>query len=181
MTDGSGWWCSSLRSRLLNAIGIEYALRRRVNVRPLSEHRKGSLLLTFFFAPCAEPELLTRLRLLITSVFRLIGRGLPWSLRNRPQALQSTEPISSRRQRGVVEVVQFWHVGCAVSRSLAAIVAMVMMLGRNRYRGLIVRDKRRGNEIFHFAALLGGRDCAAEAEARHVRSDSGKSNGDRGG
>jgi hypothetical protein len=82
--------------------------------------------LTFFFAPCAEPELLTRLRLLITSVFRLIGRGLPCSLRNRPQALQSTEPISSRRQRGVVEVVQFWHVGCVVSRSLAAIVADIV-------------------------------------------------------
>lgn len=77
----------------------------RVCSRPLESNT------LFFLAPCAEPELLTRLRLLITSVFRLIGRGLPWSLRNRPQALQSTEPISSRRQRGVVEVVQFWHVG----------------------------------------------------------------------
>jgi hypothetical protein len=132
MTDGSGGWSSSLRSRLLETIGVEYALRRRVNVCSLSRtSAQNRELLTFFLAPCAEPELLTRLRLLITSVFRLIGRGLPWSLRNRPQALQSTEPISSRRQRGVVEVVQFWHVGCVVSRSLAAIVAMVMVLGKN--------------------------------------------------
>lgn len=135
MTDDSGWWCSSLRSRLLEAIGIEYALRRRVNVCSLSRPRSSNPLLTFFFVPCADPELLTRFRLLITSVFRLIGRGRPWSLRNRPQALQSTEPISSRRQRGVVDVVQFWQVGCVVSRSLAAIVAMMVMLGRfSRYR-----------------------------------------------
>jgi len=81
---------------------------------------------TFFFAFWAAPELLTRLRLLITSVLRLIGRGLPWSLRKRPQALQRTEPISSRRHRGVVEVVQFWQVGWERSRSgLAAIVAMI--------------------------------------------------------
>jgi hypothetical protein len=130
MTDGSGGWCSSLRSRLLEAIGVEYTLRRRVNLCSLPRSAYNTELLTFFFAPCVEPELLTRLRLLITSVFRLIGRGLPCSLRKRPQALHRTEPISSRRQRGVVEVVQFWHVGCVVSRSLAAIVAMVMMLGR---------------------------------------------------
>lgn len=65
----------------------------------------------FFLAPWAEPELLTRLRLLITSVFRLMGRGRPCSLRKRPHALHSTEPSSSRRQSGVVEVVQFWQVG----------------------------------------------------------------------
>jgi hypothetical protein len=65
----------------------------------------------FFFAPCAEPELLTRFRLLITSVFKEIGRGRPCNLRKRPHALQSTEPISSRRHNGVVEVVQFWQVG----------------------------------------------------------------------
>lgn len=57
------------------------------------------------------PEVLTRLRDLITSVLREMGRGRPWSLRKRPQALQRTEPDSSRRQRGVVEVVQFWQTG----------------------------------------------------------------------
>ena len=65
----------------------------------------ASVIRTFFFGPC--PELLTRFRLLITSVLRLIGRGLPCSFRKSPQALQSTDPISSRRQSGVVEVVQF--------------------------------------------------------------------------
>jgi hypothetical protein len=115
-----------LRSRLLEAIGIEDALQQvSVRSRDARFHFNHDKLCTFFFAPGAEPELLTRFRLLITSVLRLIGLGRPWSLRKRPQALQSTEPISSRRQSGVVEVVQFWHVGCEVSRSLAAIVAML--------------------------------------------------------
>lgn len=64
---------------------------------------------TFFFAGC--PEFFTRFLLLITSVFKLIGRGRPCSLRKRPHALQSTEPASSLLHSGVVEVVQFWHVG----------------------------------------------------------------------
>ena len=115
----------------------------------MAEH---GALLTFFFAPCAEPELLTRLRLLITSVFRLIGRGLPWSFRKRPQALQRTEPISSRRQSGVVEVVQFWQVGCVVSRSLAAMVAMIVVLGLRCYRGFVIVTIRKG-EIFCGTAL----------------------------
>jgi len=55
---------------------------------------------------------LTRLRLLITSVFKLMGRARPCSLRNRPHALQSTEPDSSRRHSGVVDVSQFWQTGC---------------------------------------------------------------------
>ena len=59
------------------------------------------------------PAVLTLLRLLMTSVFRLIGRGRPWSFRKRPQALQRTEPSSSLRQRGVVDVPQFWQTGCS--------------------------------------------------------------------
>lgn len=82
--------------------------------------------LTFFLGPWPAPELFTRLRLLITSVLRLIGRARPCSLRKRPQALQRTDPISSRRHSGVVEVEQFWQVGCEVSRSLLAMVAMIM-------------------------------------------------------
>ena len=61
--------------------------------------------LTFFLGPVLE--LLTRFRLLITSVLRLMGLGRPWSLRNRPHALHKTEPISSRRHKGVVVVWQF--------------------------------------------------------------------------
>ena len=67
---------------------------------------------TFFLGGMSVRIVLTRLRLLITSVLREIGRGRPCSLRNRPQALQSTEPNSSRRHNGVVEVLQFWQVGC---------------------------------------------------------------------
>lgn len=67
---------------------------------------------TFFF-PCISGRMvLTRFRLLITSVLSEIGRGRPCSLRNKPQALQRTAPYSSRRHRGVVEVLQFWQVGC---------------------------------------------------------------------
>jgi hypothetical protein len=33
-------------------------------------------------------------------------------LRKRPQALQRTEPSSSLRHKGVVEVPQFWQTGC---------------------------------------------------------------------
>lgn len=54
---------------------------------------------------------MTRLRLLMTSVLREMGRGRPCSFKKRPQALHSTEPDSSRRQSGVVLVVQFWHTG----------------------------------------------------------------------
>ena len=87
-------------------------------------------MLTFFFWPWPWPEVLTRLRLLITSVFRLIGRARPCSFRKRPQALQRTEPISSRRQSGVVEVVQFWQVGC--EESVDAIVALIVAVYRDR-------------------------------------------------
>ena len=79
--------------------------------------------LTFFFCPCAA--LLTRLRLLITSVLRLIGRGVPCNFRKSPQALQSTDPISSRRHSGVVEVVQFWHTGWRFPRRWSANEAML--------------------------------------------------------
>lgn len=40
-----------------------------------------------------------------------MGRGRPCSFRKRPQALQRTEPDSSRLQSGVVLVVQFWQTG----------------------------------------------------------------------
>lgn len=64
-----------------------------------------------FFGPTA---VLTRLRLLMTSVLRLIGRGRPCSFKNNPHALQSTEPNSSRRHNGVVLVPQFWHCGFTI-------------------------------------------------------------------
>ena len=34
VADHSGWWCSCLRSRLLEAIGVEHTLRRRVSAGP---------------------------------------------------------------------------------------------------------------------------------------------------
>lgn len=60
---------------------------------------------TFFTPP--RPVVLTLFRLLITSVFRLMGRERPCSLRNSPHALHSTDPFSSRRHNGVVDVEQF--------------------------------------------------------------------------
>jgi hypothetical protein len=65
--------------------------------------------LTLLRAP--GPPVLTRLRLLMTSVLSEMGRGRPCSFKKRPQALQRTDPVSSRRQSGVVLVVQFWHTG----------------------------------------------------------------------
>ena len=59
---------------------------------------------TFFF--CNGPDVLTRFRLFITSVLRLIGRGVPCSFVKSPHALHKTLPSSSRRQSGVVEVEQ---------------------------------------------------------------------------
>lgn len=61
--------------------------------------------LTLFFS--AWLAVFTRWRLFITSVLRLIGLGVPWSFKKRPQALHRTEPISSLRHSGVVEVAQF--------------------------------------------------------------------------
>ena len=61
--------------------------------------------LTLFFS--AWLAVFTRWRLLITSVLRLIGLGVPWSFKKSPQALHRTEPISSLRHSGVVEVAQF--------------------------------------------------------------------------
>lgn len=80
---------------------------------------------TFFCFARSGRIVFTRLRLLITSVLREMGRGRPWSLRKRPQALQRTAPVSSRLHRGVLSVPQFWQVGCAVSRSWLAMVAMM--------------------------------------------------------
>lgn len=61
---------------------------------------------TFFFICMSGRIVLTRLRLLMTSVFNEMGRARPCSFKKRPQALQRTEPISSRRHKGVVEVPQ---------------------------------------------------------------------------
>ena len=72
--------------------------------------RISALSPTFFFGTC--PADLTRFRLLITSVLRLIGLARPWSFRNRPQALHRTEPASSLLHNGVVDVWQFWQTGC---------------------------------------------------------------------
>lgn len=47
----------------------------------------------------------------MTSVFNEIGLGRPCNLRNSPQALQSTCPVSSLLQSGVVEVLQFLQIG----------------------------------------------------------------------
>lgn len=58
-----------------------------------------------------SPPVLTRLRLLMTSVLREMGRGRPCSFKKRPQALQRTAPVSSRRHKGVVLVEQFWQTG----------------------------------------------------------------------
>lgn len=64
----------------------------------------------------------------MTSVFMEIGRGRPFNFRKRPQALHSTEPNSSRRQRGVRDVPQFWHVGC--EEVLVAIMVPVGIVGK---------------------------------------------------
>lgn len=90
----------------------------------IGSHRLRRRRLTFFLVPC--PAVLTRFRLLITSVLRLIGRGRPCSLRKRPHALQRTEPSSSRRHNGVVEVVQLWQTGCRWARSASVMVDAIM-------------------------------------------------------
>ena len=107
--------------RMRDGVGRGFGRRRRRGGRQgdCSSLRSGGCkhmylgetqdLVTFFRAP--GPPVLTRLRLLMTSVLREMGRGRPCSFRNRPQALHRTEPDSSRRQSGVVLVVQFWHTG----------------------------------------------------------------------
>lgn len=69
------------------------------------------LLLRTFLRPALP--VLTRLRLLMTSVLSEMGRGRPCSFRKSPQALHRTDPASSRLHKGVVLVEQFWHTGCA--------------------------------------------------------------------
>ena len=93
---------------------------------------------TFFFVAKSGRTVLTRLRLLITSVLREIGLGRPCSFRNKPQALQRTAPNSSRRQSGVVDVPQFWHVGC-VEDPLVAIMMPVAV----RYWGPTIGERSR--------------------------------------
>lgn len=66
--------------------------------------------------PCASVRLccaaLPRFRLLMVFVLRDMGLERPCSFRNSPQALHRTVPLSSRRHKGVVEVLQFWQTGC---------------------------------------------------------------------
>lgn len=54
---------------------------------------------------------LIRFLSLMVSVFKLMGRGRPCNFKNKPQALQRTWPVSSRRQSGVVCVLQLRHTG----------------------------------------------------------------------
>lgn len=61
----------------------------------------------------------------IVSVLRLIGLGRPWSLRNNPQALHNTWPVSSLLQSGVVWVLQLRHTGL-VMLDLAVVVPLVI-------------------------------------------------------
>ena len=49
-------------------------------------------------------------------------------MRKRPQALQRTEPASSRRQRGVVDVVQFWQIGGAEEEGAEALGEEVVVV-----------------------------------------------------
>lgn len=92
--------------RCWEAIGLEWRLDAVRGGAP----RISALNPTFFFGTC--PADLTRFRLLITSVLRLMGLARPWSFRNRPQALHRTEPASSLLHKGVVDVWQFWQTGC---------------------------------------------------------------------
>ena len=95
----------------------------------------------------------------MTSVLREMGLGRPCSLRNRPQALHSTEPNSSRRHSGVVDVVQFWHVGCEdvlVAIMMPVLSVQVKSVGRRRERNainIIVIDKDDGAKKTLAAAM----------------------------
>lgn len=89
--------------------GVEGEPRKFLSRDSQEDERSYLEELTFLLGPW---PVFTRLRLFMTSVFKLIGRGRPCSLRNKPQALQSTEPTSSLRHSGVVEVPQFWQTGC---------------------------------------------------------------------
>lgn len=117
----SGW--AAARLRPLDSPGA-YAMK----MLGLARLSLQACLFTFFLGPW--PAVLTRLRLLMTSVLRLIGRGRPCSLRKRPQALQRTEPTSSRRHRGVVLVVQFWQMGCKLLSAREAMVNCVCAVYR---------------------------------------------------
>ena len=59
----------------------------------------------------AELGCFIRFRDLMVSVFNEMGRGRPCNLRNNPQALHKTWPVSSLLQSGVVWVLQFRHTG----------------------------------------------------------------------
>lgn len=71
---------------------------------------------------------------LMTSLFREMGLGRPWSFKNNPHALQSTCPVSSLLHKGVVCVLQFLHVGVdrfcfVVVAPLDWVVVVVLALG----------------------------------------------------
>jgi hypothetical protein len=112
---------------------------------------------------------LTRLRLLITSVLREIGRGRPCSFRKRPQALQRTEPNSSRRHSGVVEVLQFWQVGC--EDALEAIISKIRRFARvrewkGRGAGEAVESVEDGIDNITIIAILIGGDKTSLAKKK---------------
>jgi hypothetical protein len=97
------------------------------------------------------PPVLTRLRLLMTSVLREMGRGRPCSFRKRPQALQRTEPDSSRRHKGVVLVEQFWQTGCDTVSDAHVFIIIAgkidmrsLSITRSPYRRRLLVESNRG-------------------------------------
>lgn len=95
----------SMMLMLLLNLGDTVSKRVRCTIR-------ADVSLTFLFGARSGRIVFTRFRLLITSVLRDIGRGRPCSFKKSPHALQRTEPNSSRRHNGVVDVPQFWQTGC---------------------------------------------------------------------
>lgn len=61
----------------------------------------------------------------IVSVFKEMGLGRPCNLRKRPQALHNTSPVSSRRHKGVVCVLQFLHTGLEILVLLVVVPLLV--------------------------------------------------------
>ena len=72
---------------------------------------------------------LMRLRSLMVSVFKLMGRARPCNLRNNPQALHKTCPVSSRRQRGVVSVLQLRHTGVDMLDLVVMVTLVICVVG----------------------------------------------------
>lgn len=83
----------------------------------------------------------------MTSVLRLMGRGRPCSFRKSPQALQRTEPDSSRRQSGVVLVVQFWQTGYVLMPNTIVRRSRLKIVMEMYHIDCGDRDKDKGTEI----------------------------------